>query len=99
MLLDVLTDIETLKVCKGYILDGKEIDYVPADYDEYRKCVPVYDEYPGWKEDITKVTSFDELPKNCQNYLKAIEDYLKVNVTIFSVGPDRLQTVTLKNIF
>ena len=46
-----------------------------------------------------KVKSFEELPENCQNYLKVIEDYLKVNVTIFSVGPDRLQTVTLKKIF
>jgi adenylosuccinate synthase len=55
--------------------------------------------FPGWKEDITQVKSFDELPKNCKNYLNTIENYLGVNVAIFSVGPDRLQTVTLKNIF
>ena len=99
MLLDVLSKVEYLKVCTGYLLDGKEIDYIPADYNEYMKCIPIYEIYPGWKEDITKTKSFDELPKNCQNYLKAIENYLGVNVTIFSVGPDRLQTVTLKNIF
>lgn len=50
-------------------------------------------------EDITKITSFDELPQNCQNYLKTIENILKTKVTIVSVGPDRKQTVTLKNIF
>ncbi|MCK4551728.1 MAG: adenylosuccinate synthase [Tenericutes bacterium] len=99
MLLDVLSNIDYLKVCTGYLLDGNEINYVPADYFEYSKCIPVYEVYPGWKEDITNVKSFDELPVNCQNYLKVIEDYLKVSVTIFSVGPDRLQTVTLKNIF
>ncbi len=99
MLLDVLTSIKHLKVCTGYLLDGKEIDYVPADYDEYARCVPIYQIYPGWKEDITKVKSFEELPQNCQNYLRIIEDYLNVKVAIFSVGPDREQTVTLKKIF
>ena len=99
MLLDVLSNVEYLKICTGYLLDGKEIDYVPADYNEYSKCIPVYKIFPGWKEDITNIKSFNELPINCQNYLKAIENYLEVNVTIFSVGPDRLQTVTLKNIF
>ena len=99
MLLDVLSGIEYIKICTGYLLDGKEIDYIPADYLEYSKCIPIYEVYPGWKEDITKVKTFEELPKNCQKYLKAIEKHLEVNVTIFSVGPDRLQTVTLKNIF
>ncbi|XFA98403.1 adenylosuccinate synthase [Candidatus Izemoplasma sp. B36] len=99
MLLDVLSGIEYIKICTGYLLDGKEIDYIPADYSEYSKCIPIYEVYPGWKEDITKVKTFDELPENCQNYLKAIEKHLEVNVTIFSVGPDRLQTVTLKKIF
>jgi len=99
MLLDVLSGIEYIKICTGYLLDGKEIDYIPADYSEYSKCIPIYEVYPGWKEDITKVKTFEELPENCKTYLKAIEKYLEVNVTIFSVGPDRLQTVTLKNIF
>ena len=99
MLLDVLSGIEYIKICTGYLLDGKEIDYIPADYSEYSKCIPIYEVYHGWKEDITKVKTFEELPENCKTYLKAIEKYLEVNVTIFSVGPDRLQTVTLKNIF
>lgn len=99
MLLDVLTNVEYLKVCVGYMLDGKEIDYVPADYDEYTRCIPIYQVYPGWTEDITKVKSFEELPENCQKYLNVIEGFLNVKVTIFSVGPDREQTVTLKNIF
>jgi len=99
MLLDVLSKVEYLKVCTKYSYKGKEIDYIPADYDEYKKCVPIYEVYPGWTEDITNIKSYDELPENCKNYLDVIEKYLGVNVTIFSVGPDRLQTVTLKNIF
>ncbi len=99
MLLDVLTGIDTLKICTSYNLDGKEIDYIPADYNEYKRCLPNYLTLPGWTEDITKVTSFSELPVNCQNYLKTIEEILETKVTIFSVGPDRKQTVTLKNIF
>ncbi len=98
-LLDVLTNIEYLKICVGYMLDGVEIDYIPADYDEYSRCIPIYEIYPGWTEDITNVKSYEELPENCKNYLNVIENYLNLKVTIFSVGPDREQTVTLKNIF
>jgi adenylosuccinate synthase len=99
MLLDVLTNVKNIKICTSYMLDGKIIDYIPADYSEYMKCVPIYETFPGWTEDITKVQSFEELSRNCKNYLNVIESKLGVNVTIFSVGPDRLQTVTLKNIF
>lgn len=99
MLLDVLTGIKELKICVSYNLDGQEIDYIPADYFEYERCKPNYISLPGWEEDITKISSFDELPKNCQNYLKTMETILKTKVTIVSVGPDRKQTVTLKNIF
>lgn len=98
-LLDVLSGIDYLKICTGYMLNDQEIDFIPADYESYVNCVPIYEIYPGWTEDISKVTSFDELPVNCQNYLNAIERYLDVNVSAFSVGPDRKQTVTIKNIF
>jgi len=99
MLLDVLTGIKELKICVSYNLDGQEIDYIPADYKEYERCIPNYITLPGWTEDISKTTSFSSLPDNCKNYLSTIEKILKTRVTIVSVGPDRLQTVTLKNIF
>lgn len=99
MLLDVLTGVKELKICTSYTLDGKEIDYIPADYNEYERCVPNYITLPGWNEDISKTKSFQDLPENCINYLLTIERILKIKVTIVSVGPDRLQTLTLKNIF
>ena len=99
MLLDVLTGIDELKICVKYRLNNQEIDYIPADYNDYKKCEPIYITLPGWKEDISKTTRFEDLPVNCRNYLKTIENLLQTKVAIISVGPDRSQTVTLKNIF
>ena len=97
-LLDVLTGLDKIKICVAYRLDGKEITYVPASIKDFAKCEPVYIELDGWNEDITHVTSFEELPINAQNYLKKIEEIVRVKVSIFSVGPDRTQTVYLEEI-
>jgi len=99
MLLDVLTGIKELKICVSYNLDGEEIDYIPADYNEFERCIPNYINLPGWQEDISKTKRFSDLPEACKNYLSTIEKILNTKVTILSVGPDRKQTVTLKNIF
>ncbi|MFK5883792.1 MAG: adenylosuccinate synthase [Candidatus Izemoplasma sp.] len=98
MLLDVLTGIETLKICVAYQLDKKIIDHIPANIKQFNNCKPVYIELPGWKEDITKTTKFSGLPVNAQNYLNKISELVGVQIAIFSVGPDRLQTITLKDI-
>ena len=99
MLLDVLSGLDTLKICYAYEMDGKIINTVPASLLEYEKCKPLYIELPGWQEDISKVTSYEELPINAQNYIKKIEELTKTEVAIFSVGPDRLQTIKLKELF
>ncbi|WP_381415380.1 adenylosuccinate synthase [Spiroplasma endosymbiont of Anurida maritima] len=99
MLLDVLTGVKTIKICTSYKLNGKKISYIPSTIKEYEKCEVEYIEMPGWTEDISKVTSFDQLPKNAQNYLKKIEDILKVKIVMFSVGRDRLQTIKMEEIF
>lgn len=98
MLLDVLSGIETLKICTHYELNGEVIDYVPAHINDFEKCKPVYIETPGWTEDITSVTSFDELPLNAKNYIKLIEKHCGCDVSLFSVGPDRTQTVVVKEV-
>lgn len=99
MLLDVLTGVEELKICTGYRLNGEEIEYVPSLINEFAACEPIYETLPGWSEDITNVTSFEALPKNAQTYLKRIEVLAGVPVVMFSVGPDREQTIRLKPIF
>ena len=98
-LLDVLSGIETLKLCTAYKLDGKEIKFVPSTIKEFERCEPVYEEMPGWEEDITKVASFEELPQAAQNYLRRIEELVGAPIAIFSVGPDRDQTILMKDLF
>lgn len=99
MLFDVLTGIEELKICTGYMLDGKRIDYMPGTLSIFERCQPIYDTLPGWTEDITNVHSFDELPQNAKNYIRKIEEVTGVDVAMFSVGPDRLQTIVIKEVF
>ncbi|MCI5812615.1 MAG: adenylosuccinate synthase [Lactobacillus sp.] len=94
-LLDVLSGLKTIKIARAYELDGKEINYYPASLEELDRCKPVYDELPGWDEDITNVTKFDDLPENAKNYLKRIEELTDTPLATVSVGPDREQTMIL----
>lgn len=87
--IDILSGLEKIKVCIDYKLNGKPISYSSCGYEELAKLTPVYKELPGWKEDIMKVKSFKALPKNCQNYIKFIEDFLGVPVKLISTGPAR----------
>lgn len=98
-LLDVLTGHDTLKVCVAYELDGKRINYYPAGIKELNRCKPIYVELPGWKEDISQITTYKELPKNAQNYLNFISDETKVPISVFSVGPNRTQTIVLNDVW
>ncbi len=98
-LLDVLSTVKTLKIVTHYELDGNMIDYVPADIKTYERCKPIYMELEGWDDDITAVKSFEELPKNAQNYLNKLSELIGVEIAIFSVGPDRVQTVEVKHVF
>ncbi|MBB1062455.1 adenylosuccinate synthase [Limosilactobacillus fastidiosus] len=96
-LLDVLTGLKTIKICKAYKLDGKEIDYYPASLKELDRCEPVYDELPGWDEDITGVKKFEDLPVNAQNYLKRVSELSETPLATISVGADRIQTIIVKD--
>ena len=92
--LDVLSGFETIKVAVGYSINGKKIDHFPSAMQD--KIVPVYEEHPGWHEDITGCTSFKALPVNAQNYVHYIQDTLQVPISIISVGPDRVNTFEIK---
>ena len=88
---DVLAGFDTIKVAVSYEVDGKRTDEIP--YDVYAEVKPVYKEFKGWKCDLTKVKSEDGMPQEFREYIKFIEDYLKVPVRIISLGPDRDQTI------
>lgn len=98
-LLDVLTGIDELKIAVSYTLDGITIDKVPAEIEDFEKCLPNYITMPGWKEDITQVKSYEDLPENTKNYLIKLSELVGVPIGMFSVGPDRNQTIMVKEIF
>jgi adenylosuccinate synthase len=89
---DVLSGFETLKACTSYTYKGEEIIYLPYNIEEENVSVN-YTEFEGWKEDLTKMTKADQLPKNLKDYIQFIEDFVGVKVSIVSVGPDRQQTI------
>lgn len=93
--LDVLTGLKTLKIATAYKLDGETIYHYPANLKEINKCEPIYEEFPGWDDDITGVKDFNDLPVNAQNYVKRLAELVGVDIATFSVGPDRTQTNVL----
>ena len=99
MLCDVLSGLKEVKICYAYELDGKIIKTIPATLSELERCKPLYITMPGWDMDITHVTSFDELPINAKAYIRKVEELTKSEIVIFSVGPDRSQTIQLKDFF
>lgn len=99
MLLDVLTGLDELKICYAYEIDGKLSKTIPACLMEYEKVKPVYITMKGWKEDISNVRCFEDLPKEAQNYVRKIEEITGIKVSIISVGPDRQQTIEMEEFF
>lgn len=98
--LDVLTGIFPLKIATKYKTeDGKIIDYFTSSTTKLYNYTPIYEELEGWDEDLTKVTSYDELPVNAQKYIEFIEKYLGINVYLVSVGPERNQNIIRKELF
>lgn len=93
MLLDVLSTFDEIKICTAYELNGEKIEYFPGDVDDLTQCKPVYETVPGWSEDITKVTKFEDLPENAKKYIARLEEVLGLPVKFISVGPGREQTI------
>lgn len=91
--IDVLSGLEKLYVCTGYEINGKLYNYIPSDQADVAKAKPVYKVLEGWKEDITKIDSFDALPKACQEYIHFIEEFTGVRISMVSVGPDRINNI------
>lgn len=95
---DVLSGIKEIPVCVAYEIDGKRYDYIPASVDKVALAKPIYEVLPGWDEDITGIREFDQLPINCQNYIRKIEEITRTQVSMVSVGPDRENNIYLHDI-
>jgi adenylosuccinate synthase len=91
--LDVLSELDTIKVAVAYEYEGKRFNDLPCHQTVFHHAKPIYEELPGWREDITACRDFDELPKNARDYITFIEDLAEVPVSIIAVGPSREQTI------
>lgn len=87
--LDVLTGLERIPVCVAYDVDGQRFDELPVSQSDFHHATPIYEEFPGWSEDISGARTFDELPKNAQDYVLAIEAMSGARISAIGVGPGR----------
>ena len=94
--LDVLDELDKVKVCAAYKLDGKEIDTMPATREGMAAIEPVYETLPGWKTSTTGIRSWADLPENARKYLDFLAERTGIEVGSVSVGPERTQTVLVK---
>ena len=97
--LDILSDLDSLKICTGYDYNGKIINHFPADLNILAACQPIYETLPGWSEDISGIRDRDALPQNTRKYLERIETLTETPVDIISVGPGRNQTIVINHPF
>jgi adenylosuccinate synthase len=97
--LDVLDGLDSLKLCTGYKLHGKQVDIFPVGAEDATACEPIYEEMPGWKDATVGAKSLDALPASARAYVKRIEELVGVPVDMVSTGPDREETIVLRHPF
>lgn len=95
--LDVLDGLDTIRLCVGYMLDGKQIDMLPRGSDAVARCEPIYEDFPGWNESTFGIKSWDALPEAARQYLKRIEEVVGIPIDMISTGPDRDETILLRH--
>jgi adenylosuccinate synthase len=97
--LDVLDELDEIKMCVEYELDGKKMDYLPAAVEDQLKIKPIYKTFPGWKSSTQGIKDIEDLPKNAKNYIYALEDFIGTKVSSISTSPEREDTILLENPF
>lgn len=97
--LDVLTGLETVKICTAYMYRGERIEHYPASLKVLSECEAVYEELPGWSEDISGAKSLDDLPAAARRYIERVSELTGIPIAIFSVGRNREQTNALVKIY
>ena len=96
---DVLSGLDSIKVCVGYEIDGKEYNFIPSDQRQVAIAKPIYKEFKGWQEDISKISDYQDLPQACKDYLQFIEEFTGVRISMVSVGPDRVNNIYIHDLF
>ena len=97
--LDVLDELDEIKMCIQYELEGKKIDYLPAAAEDQLKIKPIYKTFPGWKSSTNGVKNIKELPQNAKDYIYALEDFIGAKISSISTSPERDDTILIENPF
>jgi adenylosuccinate synthase len=97
--LDVLDDLDEIKMCIQYDLDGNKIDYLPAAVEDQLKIKPIYKSFPGWKTSTNGIKNINDLPQNAKNYILAVEDFIGTKISSISTSPERKDTILIENPF
>ncbi len=97
--LDVLDELDEIKMCVQYDLDGKTIDYLPAAVEDQIKIKPIYKVFPGWKSSTNGIKNINDLPENAKSYIYAIEDFIGTKISSISTSPERDDTILIENPF
>ena len=97
--LDVLDELNEIKMCIKYNLDGKEIDYLPAAVEDQIKIKPIYETFSGWKSPTNGIKKINDLPENAKKYISAIENFVGAKISSISTSPERDDTILIENPF
>ena len=97
--LDVLDELDEIKICVAYEINGKKIDYMPAAVDDQLKVKPIYKTYDGWKSSTVGIKNFDELPKNAKIYIQDLEKFIETKISSISTSPEREDTILIQDPF
>ena len=97
--LDVLDELEEIKMCVAYELDGKKVDYLPAAVDDQLKVKPIYKSFKGWKSSTKGIKNFEKLPENAKIYIKVLEKFIETKVSSISTSPERNDTILIEDPF
>ena len=97
--LDVLDELDEIKICIKYEVNGKEFDYLPAAVDDQLKVKPIYKTFPGWKTSTKGTRKMEDLPTNAKKYIKAVEDFIGAKISSISTSPEREDTILLVDPF
>ena len=97
--LDVLDELDEIKICVAYEINGKKIDYLPAAVDDQLKVKPIYKTYDGWKSSTVGIKNFDELPKNAKIYIQDLEKFIETKISSISTSREREDTILIQDPF
>ena len=97
--LDVLDELDEIKICIQYDLDGEKIDYLPAAVEDQLKIKPIYKTFPGWKSSTNGIKNIEQLPENAKKYIYALEDFIGTKISSISTSPEREDTILIENPF